>query len=238
MLKYILISFICFVSISALGQGMLKGRVFEIKTRIPLADIQVIDTTSNRNTITDDKGRFSIAAKIGDILIFKGFAYLPDTVLITDLRDHEVFLTLHSNLLSNVNVTGTETKNLNTYYDPMFHGQTVVEQRDANLNPVGGIVIRLHYWKSEEHKRERAEKEQENEQVSDQIARAFSPANVAKYVPLNGQDLTDFIVLYTPSVKVYSKNDFNLLAYISDSYQKYLKLPPDKRHPAKLGDEN
>jgi hypothetical protein len=236
MLKYYLVIFICFASMPVFAQGILKGRVFEYKTRITLADIQVQNTTSNQNTITDDKGRFSIAAKVGDVLIFKGFAYLPDTILLTDLHEREVFLTLHSNLLNNVNVTGTETKNLSTYYDPMFHGQTVVETRDANLNPVGGITIRLHYWKSEEHKREREEKEQENEQVSDQIAKAFTPANIALYVPLKGQDLTDFIILYTPTIKVYSNNEFNLLSYLNNCYQKYLKLQPDERHPAKLGE--
>jgi hypothetical protein len=224
----------CFIASITKAQTILKGRVFEFQTRITLSDIQVQNTSNNHSTTTDDKGRFSIAAKNGDVLIFKGFAYNPDTVLVTDLKEKEIFLVLHSRLLDEVKVTTDSTKNLNTYYDPMFHGQTVIYSHDGNFQPTGGITIRIWDSKKDEHKREKLEKELQDQQVQDRINRVFTPVSVAKYVPLRGKDLDDFIALYTPTVKEYNSNDFVLAVYLNDCYKKYLKLPEDKRHPAKL----
>ena len=224
-----------FASSFAFGQTVFKGRVFENKTRISLADITVQNLTNQLNTSSDNKGRFSINAKMGDILVFKGFAYLPDTLLITDMHEQEIFLVPHQNFLDEVKVTTDSTKNLSSYYDPEFHGQTVVYSRDAKMNYTGGITIRIHDWKKDEHKRERLEKQQKEEQQMDELTTVFSPKNVEKYVPLKGKDMDDFLVLYTPGIDVYFRYDFNLLSYLNDCYQKYLKLPEDKRHPKKLG---
>lgn len=218
----------------AWAQATVKGRVFEYKTHISLADMQVQNQTTKQNTTTNDKGRFSITAKQGDVLIIKGFAYQPDTVLITDVHELEVFLTPHQFLLGEVKVVTDSTKNFNTYYDPAFHGQTVVYQRDANMNYTGGIAIRLSYWKKDEHKRERLAKELQEEKDRDQVAKVFSPKNIGQYVPLKGKDMDDFLILYTPTTKVYFAGGFNLTTYLNDCYKKYLKLPEDKRHPVKL----
>jgi len=239
MLKYQLLFFVfCFSATAFAQQTVLKGKVFEDKTRIALADIRVQDQTSKESTTTDEKGRFSISTKPGDVLIFSsGFAYLPDTLLVTDMHEREIFMTPHTNFLNEVKVVTDSTKNLSHYYDPMFHGQTVVVQRDANLNPTGGIAIRLSYWKKDEHKREKLENELKDEQETDEINKVFTPAIIGKYVPLTGKDLDDFILLYTPATKVYYGNDFNMVSYLNDCYKKYLKLPQEERHPAKLNDD-
>jgi hypothetical protein len=232
---YLLIACFFIVSITK-AQTTLKGTVFEFQTRITLSGIQVQNTVNNRSTTTDDKGRFSIAAKNGDILVFKSFAYNTDTVLVTDLHEKEIFLVPRNNLLEEVKVVTDSIKNPGLSYDPMFHGQTVVYTRDANLNPTGGLTIRIWDSKKDQHKREKLERKLQDQQVQDKINRAFAPANIAKYVPLKGKDLDGFIALYTPTVKEYNSNDFVLAVYLSDCYKKYLKLPEDKRHPPNLDD--
>ena len=237
MLKYFFVFLIAgFVVCSANAQSVVKGRVYEFKTRISLADIQVQNQTTKQLTTTDEKGRFSITAKAGDLLIFKGFAYQPDTLLLTDVHDKDVFLVPHQNFLDEVKVTRDSTKNMNTYYDPEYHGQTLIYQRDGNNNYKGGIIIRLWYWKKDEHKKEHLASEEKEDEDRDRIASIFTPKTIALYIPLRGKDMDDFLVLYTPTTKVYFSNDFNLTAYVSDCYQKYLKLPKNKRHPAKLTD--
>ncbi|WP_183577514.1 hypothetical protein HDF18_11110 [Mucilaginibacter sp. X5P1] len=231
---YILIFVVFFTSSFSHAQSVIKGRVFENKTRISLADIQIQNQTNKAFTTTDEKGKFSIAAKAGDVLIFKGFAYLPDTVLLTDMHEREIFLMPHQNFLEEVKVESDTTQNLNNYYDPRFHGQTVIYQHDANMNYTGGIAIRMWYWKKDEHKRERLAKEIKEEEERDKVASVFTPKNIAQYVPLGGKDMNGFLVLYTPDTKVYFANNFNLLSYLNDCYQKYLKLPEDKKHPVKL----
>jgi len=66
------------------------------------------------------------------------------------------------------------------------------------------------------------------------VAKVFSPKNIVQYVPLKGKDMDDFLILYTPTTKVYFAGGFNLTTYLNDCYKKYLKLPEDKRHPVKL----
>jgi hypothetical protein len=239
MIKYFLAFLItCLAAQMVLGQGNIKGRVFENKTRISLADIEVRNLKTNEFTLTDDKGKFSIAAKPGDILTFHGFAYNPDTLLLTDMHDREVFLIPQSRTLNEVKVTTDSTKNLNTYYDPEFHGQTVVYSRDANLNYIGGITIRFHDSKKDEHRREKLAKELKEQNELDEVIRIFRPANIAQFVPLKGMDMTDFLALYTPTIKVYFAPSFDLPIYLSDCYKKFVKLPEDKRHPQKLVGSN
>jgi hypothetical protein len=235
--KYYFLIFIAFFTSSfSYGQQVIKGRVFENKTRISLSDIQVQNQTTKQSTATDEKGRFSIGAKPGDIIIFKGFAYLPDTILLTDTHEREIFLQPHQNFLDEVKVRSDTTQNLNSYYDPEFHGQTMVYQRDANLNYTGGIIIRLWYWKKDAHKKERLAKELKEDEDRDRVAKVFNPKTIAQFVPLKGEDMDDFLILYTPNTKTYFSNDFNLHSYLNTCYQKYLKLPEDKRHPVKLTD--
>lgn len=235
MLKHYLLLFIfCFTTLMTFGQVNVKGRVFEVKTRITLADIQVQNLTTHQITRSDEKGRFSITAKTGDLLVFNGFAYNADTLLVANMHEQEVFLVPHQNFLDEVKVTTDSTKKLNTY-DPEFHGQTMIYQRDPKTGYYkGGVILRLWWWKKDEHKRERLEKKLKEQREQDEVNKVFTPATVGKYVPLKGRDMDDFILLYTPDIKVYYHNDFNLAAYLNDCYAKYLKLPEHKRHPQKL----
>ncbi|MHB8208777.1 MAG: hypothetical protein ACYDDY_15390 [Mucilaginibacter sp.] len=217
-----------------LGQGNIKGRIFENTTRIELADIEVRNLKTNEFTLTDDKGKFSIAAKPGDILTFHGFAYNPDTLLLTDMHDREVFLVPQLRTLVEVKVITDSTKNFNTYYDPEFHGQTVVYSRDANLNYTGGITIRFHVSQIDKHRREKRAKKLKEQTELDEVIRIFRPANIARFVPLKGMDMTDFLILYTPTIKVYFAPGFDLPIYLSDCYKKFVKLPEDKKHQQKL----
>jgi len=237
MIKYYLAFLIsCLATQMVLGQGNIKGHVFENRTRIALADIEVRNLSTNEFSITDDKGKFSIAAKPGDILTFHGFAYNPDTLLLTDMHDREVFLVPQVRTLGEVKVTTDSTANLNTYYDPMYHGQTVVYQRDANMNAIGGITIRFHDSKSDEHRHKKLAKELKEQDELDEVSRIFRPANIARFVPLKGTDMTNFIALYTPTIKVYFDPSFDLPTYLSDCYKKFVKLPEDKRHLQRLVD--
>ena len=227
-----------FIPFFACGQSTVKGRIFEYKTRITLRDVKVQNLTSQQNAFSDEKGHFSIAAKVGDRLVFKGFAYDPDTVLITDLHEREVFLVPHMHVLGEVNVTTDTTKSLNTFQDPEFHGQSMIYQRDPKTGYYkGGVIFRLWWWKKDDHKRARLEKQLKEQREQDEVNKVFVPAIVGKYVPLKGKDMADFIALYTPDIKVYYHADFNLAAYLNDCYAKYLKLPEDKRHPQKLEDK-
>ncbi|WP_183557121.1 hypothetical protein [Mucilaginibacter sp. SP1R1] len=235
----------CFITPVAFAQGGQKGTVYEIKTRVTLEGIRVENSKTGKYVITDKAGKFNIDAKSGDLLVFKASFYLPDTVLLTDLREREVFLTPKKTMLKEVKVTNTEiTSKPATFQSPDFHGQTMVYQRDdkANYpnavqeNYKGGVAFRLSYWKKDENKRKKLEEMVHNDKVQQEIAQVFKPDNIGKYVPLKDTDLDNFILLYIPSVKTYTDKGFNLTNYLNESYKKYLELPPDKRTAGKLID--
>jgi hypothetical protein len=64
-----------FFSSAVCAQAPFSGRVFEVKSRIGLAGIRIENLTSKKTTVTNSAGDFSIPAKNGDLLVFKGFAY-------------------------------------------------------------------------------------------------------------------------------------------------------------------
>ena len=234
MFKWILLLSLFFVVTTAVGQK-LKGRVFESQTRIALADILVENLTNKQSLLTDAKGRFSITAQVGDMIRFKSFAYQSDTLVIINMHEKEVFLEPKKNELNQVNIKTTETSNFKTYYDPQFHGQTVIYHRDKKGRyDRGGIIVRVWYWKKDEHKKAKLNQKLKDFDTMDEIALIFTPKNLGRYVPLNGVDMDNFIGLYTPGVKEYTRDNFELVAYLNACYKKYQALPLDKRKPDSL----
>ncbi len=217
------------------GQSVFNGRVLENKTRILLSGVKVENLSNKFKTIAGNDGRFSIAAKIGDLLTLKGFSYRTDTLLITDMHDREIFLELETNVLNQVNITNNSgrsssaDKNITLPYDPEFHGQTAVYSRDKDGNFNGGLNLRLHYWKGDDHSKSKARQLEMDREVIGHISTLFTADNIGKYVPLKGEDLDDFLLLYIPDVRTYTGNNFNLINYLNTSYKEFLKLSAEQR---------
>jgi hypothetical protein len=227
--KFILVYLLlCLSAASAYSQQMLKGRVLEDKTRVGLISINITNLNTKQTAITDNKGNFAIKANLNDILLFKGFAYQNDTLVITKLNNFEVFMLPQEHMLKDVKVTSMDGPSM-AIYDPYFHGQTTAYQTDKNGNFKGGVKFRLWYWKKDEHKRDKLKKMLQNEQIYAEIARAFTPENVTNFVQLKGAELDNFIRMYTPSLKVYTANTFNLTDYLNACYKKFMLLPTQKR---------
>jgi hypothetical protein len=233
-IRYLLLAAFCLAGPVVFAQGTFKGRVFEYKTRIGLSNVFIENLGNKQNTLSDKTGKFALPAKTGDMVLFKAFGYQNDTVLITGLNDAEIFLATQNIELNQVTISTTELAKKFKDYDREFHGQPVVYHRDRKGNLDGGISIRLHYWKKGERDKQKLEKKLRDFDTMDQIHELFTPQTVGKYVPLTGDEMDNFIGLYTPSVKVFTSKDFNLVAYLSDSYKKYRALPEDQRKPRSI----
>lgn len=233
MQRYLII-IVFLISAAANAQTAVKGRVLENKTRIGLAGVRVDNLNNKKTTLTNTTGDFSISAKMGDLLVFKAFAYQVDSLILIKVNDQEIFMEPVTNVLNQVNITTTVTKNLNTYYDPLYHGQPVVYQRDRKGRPVGGVIWRLWWWKKDEKKKAKLAALEQKYVIMDKIQSVFQPKIIAQYISLTGEDLTNFINLYTPTPKIVAEKDFNLANYLNACLKKYQKLPPDKRQPPKL----
>jgi hypothetical protein len=218
----------------AFGQNVQTGVVFESKTRVVLQNIMVENLTSHKVIMTDKTGQFSIEAKTGELLVFSGTFYKADTVLLTDNKPKEIFLIPQHNMLNEVKVTSTEATHVGSVQSPDFHNQTMVYQRDERYPKYykGGVAFRLHYFKKDEKRKAKQAAFLKDQDQQAQIAKVFNAENIARYIPLKGKDMDDFLIMYTPSPKLYYSSAFNLVAYLDTNYKNFLTIPADKRNTA------
>ena len=228
-----------FCALTLHAQTVLHGRVFENNTRIALQGVMVENLSNKLKAITGADGRFSIAAKTGDLLVLKSFGYQTDTLFLTDLHDKELFLEPQRTELKQVTISDSAAnavqaaKNMR-YYDPQFHGQTMVYHRNKKKEFDGGIILRMHYFKGDEHKKKKALEKEQQRMLSEEISTIFTADNISHYLPLKDAELTDFLLLYTPDIKVYNSKDFNLLQYLNTCYKTWLTLTPGERKAGQI----
>jgi len=225
--KYIIllaIGLMAFGKINA--QDMLKGRVQELHNEVLLSGIKIENTTQRQTVYTDPHGNFMIRAKKGDILYFTGMNYVPDTIYVADLKYQVVSMVLRQNELKEVKVKNSELRLGNLTAAPEtgpLGSKTVVYQ------PGGGLKVKLFDSHSDQKKREKLQKLEEQDEQYHEIKAAFNEDAVKKYIPVSGQELKNFIARYTPDSKTYFSDKFNMAAYINESYKEFMKLPEDSR---------
>ena len=240
MIRVFLISiFLLFIVNFTFAQGNLTGRVYENKTRLPIGGVSIENLKSHVATVSDKNGLFSIRAHVGDLVTFSAFSYQTDTLYVKDLASVEILLDLKQNMLKDVKVTGSETKLGNLTAAPTlspFGGQTLVYQKDANGDYNGGLTLNLFDSHSDANKRKKAAQLGKDENIKQEITNVFSPENLKNYVPLTGQEMDNFIMLYTPNISTYTSSDFNLTIYIDTCYKEFMKISIDDRKSKQLTD--
>ncbi len=206
-------------------QNRLNGRIFEYKTRKHLPYIRIENLNTSATAISDTAGRFSIAAKPGDKIRYSGLGYLADTVYLTRVKDTEVFLL--ANMLDDVNIRSTKMSLGYLGLPPLlapFGGETLVYTTDKNRDYVGGVTLKL--WNKRD--KDKSNKNLEELQLQEKIGQIFTVQNLKNYLPIGGQEMTNFIILYTPDVKTYNQIT-NLFLYLNTCYKEFIKIPADKR---------
>jgi hypothetical protein len=214
------------------AQGNLTGRVYENKTHVPIAGITIKNLKSNFTTLSDQKGGFSIRAHIGDLITFSGFSYQPDTLYVKDLNYTEILLDLHQNMLKEVQVTTPDTKLGNLTAPPTlapFGGQTLVYQTDDAGNYTGGVSLRLFDSHKAAKKKKKDAQIAKDDEINQQIAKTFSAENLQNYLPIRGQELDNFRILYLPDIDLFTDKSFNLTVYLNICYKSFLQIPAEKR---------
>ncbi|QHS54300.1 carboxypeptidase-like regulatory domain-containing protein [Mucilaginibacter sp. 14171R-50] len=206
------------------AQGVFKGTVYEQGTNIRLSDVFIRDINNRQVSITDNKGNFAIRAAAGQTLIFNSPGYTSDTLYLIDLTPKKIMLTTQTISLRQVNITAKRTP-----FNPRAEYPEVYEKSKV-------YVFSPSTWFSSEGKKARRLKryfQREAEQRG--IDAAFSPAYVSSLVPLRGTDLENFMTMFRPTYAfIRSNNAESMVAYVNDSYKKFMALPPDKRAPQPL----
>jgi hypothetical protein len=182
--------------VATLAQGRVRGKVLEEKTYIPVAGVTVENLKNHATNVSDTTGAFSIVAKPGDVLSFTSLGYKRDTVLITDMGVITAYLAPDPNMLKEVNVKEIEFPpgafSMPVLLGPM--GSKVVRyQTDKSGNPVGGVKMSLSdlFGSSKNSLEDKKEKRAKEEQ----IVQVFNKTTLGKYLPISGQELTNFVIL-------------------------------------------
>lgn len=223
------------------AQGNLTGRVYENKTRIPIAGVSIQNLNSHIFAVSDKNGLFSIRAHVGDIVTFSSFAYETDTLFVKDLSSIEILMDLKGTNLKGVTIRDQQTRLGSLTAPPTlspFGGQTVVYSRDADGNYKGGLAMNLFDSHSNAKKRQKDIQLGKDEELKRQIAREFSPENLKDYIPLKGQEMINFIIMYTPTVDTYTSPEFNFTMYVDSTYKEFMKIPKERRESKDLTDLN
>ncbi len=233
--KILLMAVVLLIFQTARAQDEISGRVYENKTNVFLQGVKVENLKTHLMTLTHTDGSFTLKAKKGDLLTFVNANYRPDTVFLTDLRYIQVFLEPNRQMLGEVKVTGQELKG-NTGFNAtpkqrVLGAQAVTYQVDTGGYDKGGIVINLPTGDSKRKEEERIARDVKRNDI---IAKAFSADSLRKYIPLTGQEMQNFIVLYTPDTKTYFSPDFHITAYVNECYKEFLKIPAEQRRSKEL----
>jgi hypothetical protein len=227
-IKYIAIVIIGLLAFGKAGaQDLIRGRVQELHNEVLLSGIKIENTTQHQTVYSDPKGNFMIRATKGDVLHFTGMNYIPDTVYLADLKYLVVSLVLRQNELKEVKIKNSADPNLGNLSVAPETGplgsKTVVYQKG------GGLKVKLFDSHSDQKKREKLAKLEEDEEQYQQIQAAFNTETLKKYIPLEGQELKNFVAKYTPNAKTYFSDKFNMAAYVNESYKEFMKLPENIR---------
>jgi len=219
------------------AQDNLIGRIHEDKTNVAVPGINVHNLKNNRIVASDATGAFSIPAKVGDIIVFSGFSYRSDTLYVQKLGYIDIVLTLSSKMLDEVKVTGQETKLGNLKPAPTlspFGGDNLVYQSNAKGEYIGGVKLNVFDSNSALKKRQRDVQVQKDEGIKSKIANVFSAEGLKNYLDLKGQEMNNYIILYTPDIPTYTSPSFNVAYYIDSCYQEFKKIPADRRASKEL----
>jgi hypothetical protein len=234
-LLLLLLSVFIFTHVSY-GQGQLNGLVYENKTNILLQDVKVENLKTHLVVMTGHDGSFNINAKAGDLICFTNYNYKPDTLYLSDLKPVKVFLDPQSIELHEVKITNQQINNSAGFAPAPEKGplgsSSILYQTDAGLNPIGGL--KLNFQDGRDTKKLHENKVATVEKQRDIIQQVFNATALKKYLPISGQEMDNFIILYMPDARTFFDHGFNLVIYLNKSFEEFNKIPLDQRQSKEL----
>ncbi|RNL51310.1 hypothetical protein [Pedobacter jejuensis] len=218
------------------------GAIYDFsKKTMTLPGVTVRNLNSKKIVSGNAAGKFSINAKVGDLLEFSLIGYVTDTVYLTSLLPKAVYMVDKSNSLNDVDIRGVKINKSILSPDPMAEKYTQMGtggnlERKKMTDKVGGLSLNLGYGKYKRQQRKEAELE-ERETYLAEIDENFNEKTIGNLLKLEGDDLKNFMIIYRPSVlKVQSERPFKYSYYIVQAYHAWLKLSPKERKLQDLPD--
>lgn len=215
--KYLAIIILLF-AMKPLHAQILKGSVVETGSNERMPNVFVHDATTKAVALTDKKGNFAIRTETGHTLVFSSPGYISDTLYVTNMDLKRVTMVIQGISLREVNISSTRS------FNPM------VEYPDVYRKSKVYVMSPTSWFSKEGRDARRLKRYFAREMEERHVDSVFSRTYVSTLVPLRGQELENFMMMYRPTYAyVMNNNGPSLAVYVSDSYKKYKALPPEKR---------
>lgn len=214
-----------------------QGIVFDRDSKQRLSRVYIYNTSTSKGFYNNSKGEFTTNASPGDVLLAALQGYRVDTVTVGSQNTILFYLKRTSIRLKEVRIQDSlknpreqlkETQK--EYKDAYSKGDVKDVFTSGGSNSASGAglsITTLYNLLSKEGKNARQlQKIIERDYNEAMISYRYNPGLVSQVTGLKGEKLTDFMQQYRPSYNfVIEANDYQLIAFIKTSYQRYLQNP-------------
>lgn len=220
--------FFCLQRTDAQVKVTVTGLVADIETRVGLPGVTIINKVTRMGTITDESGRFTIDADLGDTLQLTMLTYnmkeLPVPAVSMFIN---VYMTKKIFDLGQVTVQGRnylrDSLATRDEYGRYFNYHKPGAKDILRTLPAHPITAITYLVPSKARKRQEHFKEQlvywEKEKYVDN---RYNEDLVAKMTRLSGDDLDSFMHRFRPGYQFLQEaTDYDLMLYIKQSFQQY-----------------
>lgn len=218
-----------------------QGIVFDKDTKQRLTRVYIFNTRSGEGFYNNTKGEFKTNAREGDLLVAALQGYGVDTISIRSENTILFYLKRNSIQLREVIVRDSlkspndQLKQTQEEYRDAYKRGTVKDVLTTGGSNGGGgaglSITALYNLLSKEGRNARQlQKIIERDYRDAMIEYRFTRSLVNRVTGLNSERLTDFKQQYKPGYYfILQANDYELIEYIKQSYQRYLQNPSSYR---------
>lgn len=214
-------------------QKEVSGIVFDKDNKGRIARVNVTNTSSKQSVYNNLKGEFTIAADVGDLLIFKQSDHHPDTIKVKNYTSLAVYMRPLAIQLSQVTIRDTALtpqKRLETikkayskiygnYYD---QGVVITPGLGIGL----GIDALYNLFSKSGRNAEHLKEVIDWDYKQTVIDYRFNKTLVASITKLKEPQLTDFMQKYRPGYyQVTNTAEYEFIASIRTNLRRYLRNP-------------
>jgi hypothetical protein len=229
-----LLLFLIAISLFAAAQKRttVHGYVLDSMSYSPIANAQVTNTNTNRNIITNEKGMFSLAVGLNDVLFVTATGYHFDTLRYNILlRDTLVmYMSSLAHVLPGVTVTAagyTKYQSDSIRRLQEFNSNIGAPKQPvaSNANSGAGLGINLDFLSKKEKNKRKAYKTYNEHEKEAYVDYRFSPEIVSDYTGLKGDTLKQFMQLYTPDydwLRQHTENE-DIFYYLNDKLKLFYR---------------
>ncbi|GAA4337561.1 hypothetical protein GCM10023149_47070 [Mucilaginibacter gynuensis] len=233
-MKLWLLLLLCTSSTVFAQQKTIEGIVFDKGTTDRIAKINVLNTNTGKAVYNNLKGEFSIAASIGDVLIFTRLEYYPDTVKVQNFGSMAVYLKRNAIQLKEVNIRDTllspqkwlaATK---SDYTKIYGSLAYKDLLSTSPGSGAGLSIDALYNALSRSGRNAAHLQEiiDADFKQKEIDYRFNKTYVSNITGLTGMQLNDFMFKYRPGYyQVKTASEYEFIRSIRNNLKRYLRNP-------------